>query len=189
MEVTTRELVTGLHGLLFGGFFLMAVFGVVVEFCRSANQKGAPELTARGYSLERVYLIVTAGLGWAAVLSGAYLVYPWYRAIAPAGLHDLTLYPQRLLQSSATTAGWHSLGMEWKEHVAWFAPIAMTMVAYVLTRYRGKLKHHQQAKRAVIVFAMSALMAAGIAGFFGAMLDKAAPVHGDATITLMRGAK
>ena len=75
-------------------------------------------------------------LGWAAVLTGAYVIYPWYRAVPPAGLTDLALYPRYLLKSSATTAGWHDLGMEWKEYVAWMAPIAMTMVAYILTKYR-----------------------------------------------------
>lgn len=80
MEVTVRGIVSGVHGLLFGGFFLMAIFGVVVELFRSAYAKEPFELTERGYSLERIYLIVMAALGWAAVLSGAYVVYPWYRA-------------------------------------------------------------------------------------------------------------
>lgn len=39
------------------------------------------------------------------------------------------MFPQRLLMSSPATIGWHSLGMEWKEHVAWFAPISITNLA------------------------------------------------------------
>lgn len=189
MEVTIRDFVTGVHGLLFGGFFLMAVFGIVVELCRSAYEKEPSELTARGYSLERVYLIVMVGLGWAAVLLGAYAVYPWYRTIPPSGTADLTMYPQRLLLSSTTTAGWHSLGMEWKEHVGWFAPIVMTMVAYVMAKYRGALKQHAQVRRAVVVFTAAALLSIGIAGFFGTMLDKVAPVHGGGAIRIMGAAK
>ena len=189
MEVTLRELATAGHGMLFGGFFLMAVFGVVVELARSAHEKEASQLTARGRSLERAYLVATAALGWAAVLLGAYVVYPWYRVVPPPGTTDLALYPQRLLQSSATTSGWHSLGMEWKEHVAWFAPIAMTMVAWLLPRYRGNLKYYPGVKRAVLVFTITALLAGGVAGVFGAMLDKNAPVKGGGTVTLMGGAK
>ena len=30
MEITLRELVTSIHGMLFGGFFLMALFGALV---------------------------------------------------------------------------------------------------------------------------------------------------------------
>lgn len=189
MEVTVRGLVSGVHGLLFGGFFLMAIFGIVVELCRSSYAKESPELTDRGYSLEGLYLIVMAGLGWAAVLSGAYVVYPWYRAVLPAGVTNLAAYPQRLLMSSAATIEWHTLGMEWKEHVAWFAPIAMTMVAYVLAKYRGSLKHHAGVRRAVVAFAVAALLAAGIAGSFGAMIDKAAPVEGGGAVRLMGGSR
>jgi hypothetical protein len=189
MEVTVRSFVSGAHGLLFGGFFLMAIFGIVVELCRSAYAKEAPELTARGYSLERVYLVVMAGLGWVAVLTGAYVVYPWYRAALPAGATDLAGYPQRLLMSSSMTIEWHTLGMEWKEHVAWFAPLAMTMVAYVLVKYRGSIKQHPGVKRAVLAFTVAALLACGIAGGFGAMIDKAAPVEGGGTVILMEGAR
>ena len=136
MEITLRALITLIHGMLFGTFFLMAVYGLVVELRHAAYFQQPPKLTAQGYARERLYLIAMVGLGWAAVLTGAYLIYPWYRAVPPAGVTDLALYPRYLLKSSATTAGWHDLGMEWKEHVAWIAPIAMTMVAYVLTKYR-----------------------------------------------------
>lgn len=189
MEVTVRGLVSGVHGLLFGMFFLMAIFGIVVELCRSIYAKEAPELTARGYSLERAYLVVMAALGWAAVLSGAYVVYPWYRAALPAGVTSLAGYPQRLLMSSATTVEWHTLGMEWKEHVAWFAPIAMTMVAYVLAKYRGGIRQHPRVKRAVIAFTVVALLAGGVAGGFGALIDKAAPVEGGGVVRLMGGSR
>jgi hypothetical protein len=189
VEVTLRGFVSLMHGLLFGGFFLMAVFGVVVELWRSAYAKEASELTPRGYRLESIYLVVTVALGWAAVLSGAYLVYPWYRAALPAGVVDLAGYPQRLLLSKATTAGWHTLGMEWKEHVAWFAPMAITMVAYVLVKYRGTIGQHPEVKRAVLAFAMVALLAAGIAGFWGATIDEVAPAQGGRMVMFMGSAK
>jgi hypothetical protein len=189
MEVTVRDLMSDVHGLLFGGFFLMAIFGVVVEMCRSAWSSQTNEPTARGQAAERIYLLVMAALGWAAVLTGAYVVYPWYRAVPPAGVLDLSSYPQRLLLAEATTSGWHTLGMEWKEHVAWFAPIAMTMVAYVLTKYRGATREHPQVKKAVVAFTVAALFAAGIAGFFGTMIDKAAPVTGGGMMMLPGGPK
>ena len=184
MQVSFRELMTCLHGMLFGGFFLMTIFGAVALLLEWQHRDPAPNL--RLPRRQSAYLIVTALLGWVAVLSGAYIVYPWYRAI-PASGADLTLYPQRLLISSHSTAGWHYLGMEWKEHVAWFAPISITMVAFVFIRYGSDLKNHRQLRAAVLCFAIVSFVAAGIAGFFGAMIDKYAPVQGGSIIQLSRG--
>ncbi len=189
MEISVRALASEIHGMLIGGFFLMAVFGVIVELFRSAFVKQPSELTSRGYSLKRLYLIVTAGVGWAAVLLGAYIVYPWYRAIPPAGVTNLAGYPQRLLLARPGTSGWHQLGMEWKEHVGWLAPIAITMVAYVLTKHRLAMKRYPQIHTAVLVFALVALLSGSIAGFFGAMIDNHAPVKGGATIHLVEEGK
>ena len=189
MEVTLRELMTALHGMMFGGFFLMAAFGVIVMRYRSMQELREPEWSERGHRWERVYLIAMVVLGWAAVLSGAYVVYPWYRAAVPAGVTNLAEYPQRLLLSNPNTAGWHTLGMEWKEHIAWMAPIVMTMVAYVLTKYRSNNNGNRQVKATVLAFALIAFLAAGIAGAFGSLIDKAAPIEGGATINLMQGAK
>ena len=41
--------------------------------------------------------------------------------------------------------------MEWKEHVAWLAPILATMVAYMVTRYGARLAKDDQVRHAVIV--------------------------------------
>jgi len=62
------------------------------------------------------------------------VIYPWYRAVPPAGA-ALAGYPQRLLMSNPATSGWHDIGMEWKEHIAWLAPISLTACAYVFWRY------------------------------------------------------
>jgi uncharacterized membrane protein len=97
------------------------------------------------------------------------------------------MFPQRLLMSSPATIGWHSLGMEWKEHVAWFAPISITMVAFVFLKYGRDLGNHRQLRAAVLCFAAASFVAAGIAGFFGAMITKDAPVHGGYTIQLSHG--
>src|SRR5208337_2703541 len=98
MEITLRALITLIHGMLFGAFFLMAICGLVVELFRSAYAEQPSQLTTKGYSRERLYLICMVGLGWAAVLTGAYIVYPWYRAIPPPGVADLSSYPRFLLK-------------------------------------------------------------------------------------------
>ena len=186
MEISTRALVTQIHGMLFGVFFLLLIYGMLVELYRSSFTSQPSQLSARGLSLRRFYLVLTAIAGWVAVLTGAYIVYPWYRAIPPAGVVNLALYPQALLKSSPTTAGWHSLGMEWKEHVAWFAPMAMTMAAYVSTKYDSSIRKHPQVRNAVLVFVIVAFIAAGVAGYFGAEIDDHAPVRGGAIHQLMQ---
>jgi hypothetical protein len=183
MEITQRELITILHGTLFGGFFVMATFAMIVTLLDRSHPETAPATPASRW--QTIYLVAVVTIGWAAVLTGAYVVYPWYRAIAPAGA-ALAGYPQRLLIASPTTAGWHTLGMEWKEHVAWFAPMAMTMVAAVLLRHRAAWNADRQVRRFVLGFAAVAFLAAALAGGWGILISKAAPVRGGNTIQLLR---
>jgi hypothetical protein len=186
MQISARALITAVHGILFGGFFLLAAFGVLVELIRSAYANQVADLNKTGRTVAAVYLWTTVILAWAAVVIGTYLVYPWYRAVPPPGTADLAAFPQRLLLASSTTSGWHKLGMEWKEHMAWLAPISVTMVAYVITRQRSAMKACAQVRKAVILFAFVAFASAGIAAFFGAMINKNAPVEGGSEIRLLK---
>jgi hypothetical protein len=190
MELTQRELVTAIHGMLFGGFFLMALFGAFILLLeQSSPDQCAIEAATRPISRwQTIYLIALVALGWAAVLSGAYIIYPWYRAVAPPGA-DLALYPKFLLTAHSPTAGWHTLGMEWKEHVAWIAPMAATMVAWVMVKHRAAWNASCQVRNAVLGFAAAAFLAAAIAGGWGAMINKKAPVQGGQSYQLMGSAK
>ena len=186
MEVTLRELVTMIHGMLFGGFFLLALFGAIVLLLDRFNPDSTPAQAAPRW--QTVYLVAMVAAGWAAVLTGATIIYPWYRAVAPAGA-DLALYPKFLLTAHPSTAGWHNFGMEWKEHVAWIAPMASTMVAWVLLKHRAAWNAHRAVRAAVLGFAAAAFLAAAIAGGWGAMINKKAPVQGGQSIQLMRSVK
>ena len=187
MEITVRDLLTVMHGMGFGALFMLAFSGALAELYRMSAPGMAVRPGGRENMVLRLYLGAMVVLAWATVLSGAYIVYPWYRAIPPAGTTSLAAYPQKLLMASRFTSGWHSLGMEWKEHVAWLAPIAMTMVAYVFAKYGAALTRHRQIRAAVLAFAVVAFIATGIAGIFGAFLNKFAPVRGGQTIVLMQG--
>jgi hypothetical protein len=189
MQVTVRELWTMVHGMGFGALYLLACSGALVELWRMTVGNGAGEMSVGQERFLKGYLLLMMVLAWGAVLTGAYVVYPWYRAVAPAGTVDLSGYPQRLLMHSAATSGWHSLGMEWKEHVAWLAPMSITMVAFVFCRYGRELGRHRQLRAAVLGFAMASFLAAGVAGFFGAMINKRAPVTGGVVISLDGGAR
>lgn len=184
MEITSRGLWTLIHGMGFGALFLLGCSAAVYELARLRS--GGPS-TLRHDAVLKWYLLAMALLAWLSVLSGTYIVYPWYRAIAPAGTHDLTLYPQLLLKSSPTTIGWHTLGMEWKEHVAWICPVAITMAAATFVQYGDDLRHHRYLRSAVLWFTVVAFAAAAIAGTWGAMINKYAPTVGGTTITLSHG--
>ncbi|HLJ76918.1 MAG TPA: hypothetical protein VKT75_05875 [Acidobacteriaceae bacterium] len=188
MQITWRDLMTATHGMFFGGLFLMAVFGMVVLLAQSLGTRGELQRTQAALRWERVYLVVIVLLGWAAVLSGAYIVYPWYRALPPPGA-DLAGYPQRLLLSDPRTAGWHTLGMEWKEHVAWFAPMLITAAAWILIRFQSAGQEMRRVRITVAAFALTALLATAIAAGLGALIDKNAPVSGGSIIHLSRGAE
>jgi hypothetical protein len=187
MEITTRAFWTMIHGMGFGALYLLACSGALVGLYEFTTSSAPPESTLGHQRLLKAYLIAMAVLAWASVLMGAYVIYPWYRATPPPGTVDLAMFPQHLLMSDPITIGWHSLGMEWKEHAAWFAPISITMVAFVFIRYGGDLRNHTQLRTAALAFILASFVAAGIAGFFGAMIDKHAPVEGGGTIQLSYG--
>ena len=187
MEITVRSLWTLVHGMGFGALYLLACSGAMVELYRFTTSSATVGETDGEERFLKVYLIVMVVLAWATVLTGAYVIYPWYRAALPPGTTDLALFPQQLLMSRPATAGWHSLGMEWKEHVAWFAPISITMAASVFLKYGRDLRNHRQLRAGVLAFVMASFISAGIAGFFGAMLDKYAPMQGGPTMQLSQG--
>ena len=57
--------------------------------------------------------------------------------------------------------------MEWKEHVAWFAPISITKAAFVFIKYGRDLKDHPQLRSVVLSFTLISFLTAGIADSFG----------------------
>ena len=130
-------------------------------------------LTASGLA-ERVRRIragmwTMAALSWLTVLTGTFVVYPWYRAPAPDS-------PRSRLLADAGTSGWHNFGMEWKEHVAWIAPILATAVAAVATRYGAELSRHRGLRSVALWLFFLAFCAAAVAGVLGALVSKVAPV-------------
>lgn len=186
MEISARALWTLIHGMGFGALYLLACSGAIVELWRHYG-RGGPPVAAGGETFLRVYLGVMTLLAWLTVFTGAYLIYPWYRAAAPAGTVELAGFPQMLLQSSPATSAWHSIGMEWKEHVAWLAPISITMAFAVFVKYGRSIQTQPQLRNAVLCFVLVSFLAAGIAGFFGGMIDKKAPVEGGAIIHFVHG--
>jgi hypothetical protein len=189
MEITVHSLWTLIHGMGFGALYLLACSGAIAAIHRRYSTGGQGHIVPDSELPLGIYLTAMAALAWLTVLSGTYIVYPWYRAAAPTGIVNLAAFPRTLLLSNPATRQWHSIGMEWKEHVAWLVPIAITTAAVIVIRYAQDLKHHPQIRIALQGFIVLSLFAAAVAGFFGAMLDKNAPVEGGQTIQLVQGVK
>ncbi|PPQ29151.1 hypothetical protein [Rhodopila globiformis] len=187
MEISYRDLMTVLHGMGFGALFMLAFSGAIGVIYAAAAIGPRQPRPRWETAMFRFYLVSMAALAWLTTLSGACIIYPWYRAVPPPGATNLSGYPRALLLSNPLTAGWHDLGMEWKEHIAWFTPIAMTMVAYVFIKYGPQLALHRGMRSAVLTFTAIAFLATAVAGGFGAMLNKVAPVRGGAEFVLYRG--
>jgi hypothetical protein len=66
--------------------------------------------------------------------------------------------------------------MEWKEHVAWIAPIMATAVVFLVFRYGPVLAVNNRLRTITIVLFIIAFAAAAIAGLFGALITKTAPI-------------
>ncbi len=182
MEFTDRELWAVIHGLVLGTLFLLAFGGGLAGLyslkARYLTEEGVAERTPR-------LLVGSVGMAvvaWLTVITGTFIVYPWYRAAPPKELApyaDQTVlgdFPRYWLLASERTAEWHKLGMEWKEHVAWIAPFLATAVAFAVLYYGAQLVVRGEIRRAAIIFFTLAFIAAGVAGMFGAFITKAAPV-------------
>jgi len=185
VEITFRDAATVVHGMFFGGLLMLTVGAAIMGLYATSATGSHWTLTPVQARLFSGFLALIALLAWITVLLGAYVIYPWYRAHAPAGTLDLSGYPQRLLMSKSSTTGWHDIGMEWKEHIAWFAPISLTVVAYLFSRYGKDLHALKSVRRAIFGLIALAFFATCVAAFFGAMLNKFAPVRGGSVITLM----
>jgi hypothetical protein len=66
--------------------------------------------------------------------------------------------------------------MEWKEHVAWIAPILATVAAFIVLYYGVNLIRHDRVRRTATIVLSLAFLAAVVAGAFGAFITKVAPV-------------
>jgi hypothetical protein len=177
MDLTNRETWASIHGMVFGALFLLAFAGGVAGLWSLR-----PELVTVNGLRDRVLRLkvgvsAMALIAWATVITGTYIVYPWYRAAPLKGVTDLTDYPKSLLLATPGKVDWHNFGMEWKEHIAWMSPILATGVAFIVLYYGSQLVTDRRLRFLAMGLFVAAFAAAGIAGLMGAFITKAAPIH------------
>jgi hypothetical protein len=187
MELTTREVWAVIHGLILGVIFLLAFSGALAGIW--SLRPGY--LTAAGIKerMKRLQLglWVMALSAWLTVISGTFVVYPWYRAkiagakyekCAGLDLPSAACSPRDFLLSnvSGKTDAWHTFGMEWKEHVTWAAPFLATAAALIVWYYGPRLIARPWLRNAVLIMVVAAFAAAVVGGAFGAFINKVAPI-------------
>jgi hypothetical protein len=187
MELTSRETWAVIHGLVLGTLYLLAFGGALAGLW--SLRPGL--ITAAGITerMRRLYLGfgVMAVTAWLTVITGTWIVYPWYReGLAGADgagcvgldLPSSTCSPRDFLLSnvSGDTTDWHHFGMEWKEHVAWAAPFLATSAFLLVLYYGPRLTARPWLRMTVIVMLVGGFAAAVVGGAFGAFINKVAPI-------------
>jgi hypothetical protein len=189
-DVSDRQLWTVIHGLVLGTIYLLLFGGGLAGLWSLRpgflTTAGVQERTRR----LRIGMWAMAATAWATVITGTWIVYPWYREeLAVQGEDDYagcvdallptnTCSPRDFLKSnvSGDTESWHNFGMELKEHIAWAAPFLATAVAFIVAYYGARLIKRPWLRAATLVMFVGAFAAAAIGGFFGAFLNKIAPI-------------
>lgn len=67
--------------------------------------------------------------------------------------------------------------MEWKEHVAWLAPLLATSAFLLVLVYGARLITRPRLRNAVLILLVASFAAAVIAGALGAFINKVAPIQ------------
>lgn len=169
MTLTDREWGTLIHGMGFGALFLLAFAGALAGLYSLR-----PELVTTVGIKERLLrlkigFVAMAVASWGTVITGTWIVYPWYRAKVPDS-------PKSILLAKEETASWHEFGMEWKEHVAWLSPMLATVAAFIVIYYGVDLIKNDRARKIAIMLLVLAFATSAVAGLFGALITKIAPV-------------
>lgn len=169
MHFTSREWWTLLHGMVFGAVFLLGFGGGLAGlYSLRPGLLTSAGVTERIRRL-RIGVVAMAIAAWGTVITGTWIVYPWYRDPA-------TDSPKSLLVADPNTADWHNFGMEWKEHIAWMSPILATVVAFIVIYYGTNLIRHDRVRRTAMTLFVLAFAFAAVAGALGAFITKVAPV-------------
>ena len=169
MTLSDRETWTLIHGMVFGVIFLLGFAGGL-EGLYSLRPRLLTAAGVRDRVLRlRIGVVAMAVAAWGTVITGTWVIYPWYRSKDPDSAKSI-------LTADPATAMWHSFGMEWKEHIAWFSPILATVVAFIVVFYGVRLIKHERARRAALVLFVLAFVLAAVAGGLGALITKTSPV-------------
>ena len=170
MHLTNREIWALVHGLLIGGPFLLAFAGGLVALSGLRAEYLTPEGISDRVSQLRLGTTVMAAMGWAIVLTGTWVLLPWYREDSP---HS----PKSILLSDSSTRQWHEFADLWKTHVAFMAPMLATTAAALVLYYGKALARDRALRNLVLGLFVGAFAVASVAALLGSLIARAAPLR------------
>jgi hypothetical protein len=168
MAMTTYGWWTVVHGFVLGLAFLVAFGGGVMNLGTLGHPWTPPELADR-LRRAKIYVWIVAISTWLMVITGTYISYVPYRAPGPAS-------PKSKVLAAADLAWLHNFAMEWKEHVAWAAPLLATAVVFIVTCYGAQLATRNDLRKAATLFFVLSFVASVIGSVLGFLIYKAVPV-------------
>jgi hypothetical protein len=160
VHLSNREVWALVHGLVIGGTFLLAFTGALVALYGLRSEYLTPEGIRDRVAQLRLGATAMAVLAWATVLTGTWVLLPWYREDSPDS-------PQSRLLSDPDTRLWHEFADVWKTHVAYMAPIFATSGA----------ARDRTARTVALVLLLAAFGVASVAAVVGSLVTRAAPIR------------
>jgi hypothetical protein len=151
-----------------GVAFLVAFGGGVMNLGTLGHSWTPPEFE-RVLRRVKTYVWIVAVSTWLMVITGTYISYVPYRAAGPAS-------PKSKVLAAADLAWLHNFAMEWKEHIAWAAPLLATAALFIVTCYGAGLAARNDLRKAAMVFLVLAFVSSVIGSVLGFLIYKAVPI-------------
>jgi hypothetical protein len=168
MRVSNHEAWALVHGMGIGGLFLLGFTGGLVALWSLRSELLTTAGVANRVRQLRIGTGVMAAMAWATVLTGAWIILPWYRADGG---------PKSKLMADPSMSAWHTFADVWKTHIAWTAPLLATAAAALVVYYGAALARDRTARTIVLTLFLAAFAVSALAGLIGSLVTKAAPVH------------
>jgi hypothetical protein len=183
MNLSSREFWGLVHGMGLGALYLLAFGGAIAGlWSLRPNLLTAEGVTERMPRLKAGFTIMAVA-AWLVVITGTWIVYPWYRAGATDActVTSVSAVPAEcgakwVLLADSNTADWHNFAMEWKEHAAWIVPLLATAIAFSVIYMGSGLLARDDIRRPLMWFLFASFALAAVAGLLGALITKNAPV-------------
>jgi hypothetical protein len=170
MRLTNHEAWALVHGMLIGGLFLLGFSGGILALYGLRSELLTAEGVRDRVTQLKLGTTLMALMAWATVITGTWIILPWYRDSSPTS-------PKSLLLADPATEQWHTFADVWKTHLAWTAPMLATAAAFLVLYYGQSLARDMTARRVVLALFLGAFAISSIAALIGSLVTRTAPIH------------